>query len=201
MRGFIFGLIVGLLVLPSGALLYLHYGKVPVAVTDPAFPHEQEIVNGPLHARIDKEMPHSSPLEPSASNLLLGAAIYREQCAACHGLYGRESAFAAHMYPDAPQLWAPHGQGVVGVSDDPPGETYWKVRNGIRLSGMPAYAKVLNETQMWQVSLLLANADKPLPTEVMTLLKQPLIPRVEAAHLPQAEATHMPPSALLPPSP
>jgi hypothetical protein len=64
----------------------------------------------------------------------------------------------------------------VGVSDDPPGETYWKVANGIRLTGMPAYTKVLNPTQMWQVTLLLANADKPLPPGVLDLLKQPLDP-------------------------
>ena len=78
------------------------------------------------------------------------------------------------MYPHAPQLWAPHSDGVVGVSDAPPGETYWKVFNGIRLTGMPAYNQVLNETQIWQVSLLLANADKPLPPGVLELLKQPL---------------------------
>jgi len=28
------------------------------------------------------------------------------------------------------------------------------------LTGMPGFSKSLNETQMWQVSLLLANADK-----------------------------------------
>jgi mono/diheme cytochrome c family protein len=78
------------------------------------------------------------------------------------------------MFPDAPQLWEPHGNGVVGVSDDPPGETCWKVANGIRLSGMPAFSQVLNQTEMWQVSQLLANADKPLPPGVLTLLKQPL---------------------------
>ena len=127
-----------------------------------------------LHARIDKEMPKSSPIEPSATNLETGAHIYRQQCAACHGLYGRPSSFASHMYPHAPQLWAPHRDGVVGVSDDPPGETYWKVANGIRLTGMPSYNKVLSETQMWQVTLLLANADKPLPPGTLELLKQPL---------------------------
>jgi mono/diheme cytochrome c family protein len=63
---------------------------------------------------------------------------------------------------------------VVGVSDDLPGETYWKVRNGIRLTGMPAFKDVLNDTQMWQVTLLLANADKPLPADVLDMLKQPL---------------------------
>jgi mono/diheme cytochrome c family protein len=78
------------------------------------------------------------------------------------------------MYPAAPQLWAPHGNGVVGVSDDPPGETYWKVKNGIRLSGMPAFDQILNDTQIWQVSLLLANADKPFPADVLDLLKQPM---------------------------
>ena len=176
MRGFLVGLLLGLLAVPIAGFLYLKYGNVPVAVTDPAFPREHELVSIPLDRRIDAEMPHTTPIEASPANLLLGAHIYREQCAACHGLYGRNSSFAAHMYPDAPQLWAPHGHGVVGVSDDPPGETYWKVRNGIRLSGMPAYARVLNETQMWQVTVLLAAADKALPAEVMTVLKQPLAP-------------------------
>ena len=197
MRNFVAGLVLGLVVIPVFLTLYLYYGHVPVAVIDPAFPREEALVQVPLHARIDKEMPHAAPIEPSPVNLLSGARIYREQCAACHGLYGRTSSFAAHMYPESPQLWAPHGQhGVVGVSDDPPGETFWKVKNGIRLSGMPAYAEVLNPTQMWQVSLLLANADKPLPAEVLTLLKQPLIPTPDPTHAPHPEETHMPASAL-----
>ncbi len=197
MRNFVGGLVLGLILLPVLATLYLYYGHVPVAVTDPAFPNEQQLVQVPLHARIDKEMPHSSPVEPSPANLLAGAVVYREQCASCHGLYGRTSSFAEHMYPESPQLWAPHGQhGVVGVSDDPPGETFWKVKNGIRLSGMPAYAHVLNAIQMWQVTILLANADKPLPAEVLTLLKQPLIPVAEAPHSTHPEQTHLPASAL-----
>jgi mono/diheme cytochrome c family protein len=76
------------------------------------------------------------------------------------------------MYPDAPPLWEKHHHNdVVGVSDDPPGETYWKVANGIRLSGMPSYKTVLSETEMWQVSLLLANADKPLPPAAVEILR------------------------------
>jgi mono/diheme cytochrome c family protein len=72
-------------------------------------------------------------------------------------------------------LWQKHERGdVVGVSDDPPGETYWKVANGIRLSGMPSYNQVLSDTEMWQVSVLLANADKPLPPAALELLKAPL---------------------------
>jgi mono/diheme cytochrome c family protein len=174
MKAFLLGLILGLCILPVAIFVYFHHGHPPVAVADRPFLLEKEIVGAPLHARIENEMPGSSPIEASATNLEAGAHIYRQQCAACHGLYGRPSSFASHMYPHAPQLWAPHSDGVVGVSDDPPGETYWKVANGIRLTGMPAYNKVLNPTQMWQVSLLLANADKPMPPGVLDLLKQPL---------------------------
>jgi thiosulfate dehydrogenase len=174
MRGFLLGLILGLLALPLALMLYFRSGQPPVAVADRPFPMERRLVHGPLKARIERELLPKAPISPSQTNLQVGAVIYREQCAACHGLYGRPSSFAAHMYPEAPQLWQPHGGGVVGVSDDPPGETYWKVRNGIRLTGMPAFKDVLNDTQMWQVTLLLANADKPLPADVLDMLKQPL---------------------------
>jgi len=174
MKGFLFGLVIGVLLIPVAAILYFHFGHPPVAVTDSAFPMEERIVQIPLHARIDAEAPKSAPIEPSATNLQAGAAIYREECAACHGLNPAPSSFGGNMYPSAPQLWRAEGNGVVGVSDDPPGETFWKVDNGIRLSGMPSYRKVLNQTQEWQVSLLLANANKQLPPEVLSLLQQPL---------------------------
>lgn len=172
---FFFGLILGLLILPLGVWVYFHTGQAPVAVADKPFLLEKEIVRAPLHARIDKEMAQRAPIEGSETNLTAGAQIYRQQCAACHGLYGRPSDFGAHMYPEAPQLWAPHGHsGVVGVSDDPVGETEWKVVNGIRLTGMPAFGKVLNATQIWQVSLLLKQAAGPLPPAVMPVIEQPL---------------------------
>lgn len=174
MRLFLAGLILGFFIVPIAVVMYLRFGNPPVAVSDPSFPFEAQIVHVPLNRRVDREAPKSAPLEPSETNLEAGAHIYRQQCAVCHGLYGRPSSYAKAMFPNAPQLWEPHGHGVVGVSDDPAGETYWKVDNGIRLSGMPSFRTMLNSNQMWQVSLLLANADKPLPGRTLDLLKQPL---------------------------
>jgi thiosulfate dehydrogenase len=171
---FLLGLVLGLLIVPFCGWLYFNVGRPPVAVADKAFPFERQIVRGPLRARIDHEMPKSAPIEASATNLTAGAQIYRAQCAACHGLYGRPSEYGAHMYPHAPQLWAPHGDGVIGVNDDPVGETYWKVANGIRLTGMPAFDKVLNQTQMWQVALLLKSAGQPMPADATKLLTTPM---------------------------
>ena len=162
----------GLVVIPLGAFVYLKFGGPPVAVTDPAFPFEAQIVHVPLKARIAREMPASSPIPATPENLVAGAAIYRQNCAFCHGLPGKPSIYGNHMYPSVPQLWKAHRGGVVGVSDDPVGATYWRVKNGIRLTGMPAYADLLSEEQMWQVTQLLASADKPMPTQVQTELSR-----------------------------
>lgn len=174
MKGFILGLILGLIALPAVAWFYLHSERVPVATADRPFPFETAIAKAALHRRINREMPRQAPMEASAANLEIGAHIYRAHCAVCHGLDAMPSAIAKGMYPETPQLWESHREGVVGVSDDPVGETYWKVANGIRLSGMPSFRHVLNEAQMWQVSLLLANANKPLPPAASALLKEPL---------------------------
>lgn len=155
--------VVGLLVIPVVAYVYLAYGKPPVATADAPFPLEAKIVAMPLDARIHREMPGTAPVPLNDETLTAGAEVYQTECAFCHGVAGMPSATAATMFPRAPQLWEKHKNGVVGVSDDPVGETFWKVKNGIRLTGMPAYGTILSDADMWKVSLLLSVADKPLP--------------------------------------
>lgn len=184
--GLIIGFIIGVVAVPIGVLCYFRYGHPPVAVADAPFPMEKQIVHVPLNARIRAEMPRTVPMTPTEADFIAGAQVYRTDCAACHGLPGERSPFAAHMYPQAPQLWFPHHNGrVVGVSDDPPGKTFWKVKNGIRLTGMPSFDRVLTETQMWQVSLLLANAHNPQSAAVKAILAPPL-ETVAAVNLPKA---------------
>lgn len=157
--------ILGLIVFPLAVYVYFAFGKPPVAVADKPFPFEDRIVRVPMKARIHRETPASAPIEPTDENLNAGAGIYEDKCEMCHGVAGENSAVGGKMFPRAPQLWAKHTNGVVGVSDDPAGETYWKVKNGIRLTGMPAFGKAMSETQIWQVSLVLSRADRPLPAE------------------------------------
>ncbi len=167
------GFLLGVLAVAVGIFLYLRFGTLPVAVADKALPLEKQIVRVPMDARIDAEK-KPPPFGIGEDVYEDGAHVYRTQCSSCHGTPGKDVAFARHMYPSAPQLWKKHGKSdVVGVSDDDAGETYWKVANGIRLSGMPSYSHVLTDTQMWQVSLLLKNADKELPDPVMKILTAP----------------------------
>lgn len=186
------GIVLGVVLVAAAALAWLRFAHVPVAVADSPLPAEQLITHVPLEARIDREMVKNPPIQADEANLVAGAHIYSEQCATCHGYYGKPSAFGANMFPEAPPLWEKHHDGnVVGVSDDPPGETYWKVSNGIRLSGMPSYKKVLTDREMWQVSVLLANADKPLPPDALYVLRgNPPVPPISTAPAtpPAAEA-------------
>lgn len=161
----------GIVLVPLAVMAWFRLGNPPVAVADAPFWMERQITRIPLHARMDKEMVKAPPMQADETAFVAGAEIYRDQCAACHGYHGKPSPFGGQMFPRAPQLWEKHRNGnVVGVSDDPPGETYWRVANGIRLTGMPSYKKILSETQMWQVTLLLANADKPLPPAVVDMM-------------------------------
>ena len=165
------GIILGVVLVPLAVLAWFHFGNVPVAVADPPLPQERLITSVPLDARIDRELVKTPPIQADENTFVAGAQVYRDQCAACHGFHGKPSNFGDHMFPSSPPLWEKHHNGdVVGVSDDPPGETYWKVANGIRLTGMPSFKPFLSDTQMWQVSLLLANADKPLPPAAVDIL-------------------------------
>ena len=178
------GIILGVILTPLAVLAWFQFGKPPVAVADPPLPREKLITSVPLSARIHRELAKNVPIQVDENNLVAGAHIYRDQCAACHGFHSKPSSFSAHMFPDAPPLWEQHHHGsetVMGVTDAPLGETYWKVANGIRLTGMPSYKDMLSETEMWQVTVLLGNADKPLPPAAVEILRgEPAPPEAKA---------------------
>jgi len=163
----ILGLIIGLALVPLAVYVYFATGMAPVATNAQAMPFEKMMAAKALHARVDKEMPKTPPPVPANdATYAAGAQVYVNHCAVCHGLPGRPTPpFAKGEYPVPPQLFKGHG-----VTDDPPGETYWKMANGIRLTGMPAFSESLSDTQMWQVSVMLANADK-LPDPIKQSLQ------------------------------
>jgi thiosulfate dehydrogenase len=166
---FIVGLIIGLLLIPLSVYFYFRFGYAPVATAASPIPFERYLAGLGLHARINREYPRNIPFKATDNDLQNGAHLYRQHCAVCHGLPGNpKTATAKGMYPDPPQLF--EGK---GVTDDEAGETYWKVANGIRLTGMPAYRGNLSDHDMWAISELLAGADK-LPSDIRAVLSQPV---------------------------
>ena len=193
---FIAGLILGLLVVPFGAYMYFAGGSAPVATTDSDMPFERFFARKALAARIKKDMPKNVPMQPNEASYLAGADLYKQHCAVCHGLpLTPKTSTAAGMYPQPPLLM--EGK---GVTDDEPGESYWKIFNGIRLTGMPGFSKSLSETQMWQLALLVANADK-LPSSAKASLVAPPATSAPAPTPLPASSTPAFPSAVPTPAP
>jgi thiosulfate dehydrogenase len=168
---FLFGFLLALLALVGGAWAYFRFGQPPVATADAPFPLEARIVQLPMNARIARQL-QQPPFPTSEDAYEAGAHLYNQHCASCHGSPGADIPFAKFMYPVAPQLFKKHAKNnIVGVSDDDPGETFWKIKNGLRLTGMPAYQHLLSDDQMWDIALLLKNADQQLPDPVTAILK------------------------------
>ena len=86
-----------------------------------------------------------SPLLTDAARIARGAAVYRDHCVQCHGGPGVPQAdFGKAMQPvpgplvDAPARWKAR-------------ELYWITRNGIKMSGMPAWEFHLEDDDIWSV--------------------------------------------------
>ena len=156
MRGFLIGVLVGIVLLAGGFYYYFASGAAPAAVSDPPIFMEKKLASRSLNAHIDKANIPPPPIQPTEENYVAAAKLYKDQCAGCHGLPDQPAPkIADNLYPHAPLLFKGKG-----VTDDPPQESYWKIRYGVRLTGMPTFTGVLDDTQTWQLALLVANADK-----------------------------------------
>ena len=181
MKAFVLGLLVGVLLLGGGVYYYFTSGMAPAAAGDPPLPYERRMASRSLDAHIEKANVPEPPIQPSEDNYVAAAKLYRDNCAGCHGLPDQPApAIAGNWYPDATLMFKGKG-----VTDDPPQVSYWKVKNGIRLTGMPTFKGLLDDTQMWQVALLVANADK-LPDSAKKLLVPEPPPAAAAPAMPPA---------------
>jgi thiosulfate dehydrogenase len=171
-KGLLIGILLGVALVLGAVWFYFTTGRAPVAVADPPLPFEKKLAHGALNARIQKDGPKESLVPADESNYLAAAEVYKQNCAVCHGLPGEEkTTIAQGMYPDPPEMF--HG---TGVTDDPAWETHWKAENGIRMTGMPGFKGRLTDKQLWQVSQLLANADKISPGVKAALSSAPAVP-------------------------
>lgn len=180
LKGVILGFVLAIVVFGGGLIYYFKSGMAPVATADPEMPFEGLLAHMALDAHIEKQHIPQPAVPADEPNFVAGAAVYKQQCALCHGLPGQPPTdYARTMFPHAPQLF--RGK---GVTDDPASETYWKVSNGIRLSGMPSFNNKLSDVPMWQVSQLLAHAN-----EITDPVKKALEPDVPTLPVPVAAST------------
>jgi mono/diheme cytochrome c family protein len=147
-------LVVGYIVVQSG--------YIPANADATPDPIETWIARTSLDAMLNRESPKGpNPIAMTDTNLIDGIKLYADHCAICHGTEkGSVSAspVAKGLYPRPPQL------ATDGVEDDPEGVSFWKIKHGIRLTGMPSWNDSLTDQQIWTIALFLKHMDKLPPT-------------------------------------
>lgn len=155
LRGFIVGIVFTVLAAALAAFGMIRTGVLPANADERPPKFEAWAARTSLHATLRRSAPKvTDPLSATDQNLTAGVKLYAQNCAVCHGGFSAQATNVAKgLYQKPPQL------AKEGVEDDPDGVTFWKISHGIRWTGMPAYDKTLDETQIWQVTLFLKNMD------------------------------------------
>jgi thiosulfate dehydrogenase len=157
---FVLGIVTAFVGLVVGAYLFIRAGGVPMETSAKPLPLEQTVARLALRASLGNAAAEKNPLPVDDANMLAGVDQFKEHCAVCHGIPRRSpTAISKGMFPPPPQLFEKDDM----VTRNPEGTTYWKVTHGIRLSGMPGFGSVLSNTQRWQLTMLVAHADKLSP--------------------------------------
>lgn len=173
MKKYVLVFIAGVLLVPSAIYLYLHSGYAPVSTSASPMPFERFFAKLAMRATLSHDVPTAEKVPPTETDLRAGANIYRENCAVCHGLPNTsQTGISKGMYPHPPQFFR---AGQITSNDptrpfrplDP--KAYWKVKNGVRLTGMPGFKGSLTEQQIREVSQFVGNA-RNLPPGVMAVL-------------------------------
>jgi thiosulfate dehydrogenase len=159
LRGVIVG-VAGVLVLGvAGLLVAIETGMLPANADARPGAFENWAARTSLRATIGRQAPSGPvPIPVNDANLAAGIQVYAMNCAACHGgPDGLPSGIAKGLYQRPPQF------AKDGVEDDPEGVTYWKVKHGIRFTGMPSFGPTLSDEDIWKVTGLLKHLDSLPP--------------------------------------
>lgn len=98
-----------------------------------------------------------------------GARAYNQACAGCHGRPGREPR----------DSWDPRPPPLTRMNNDP-AESYWVVRNGIKMSAMPAISEDrINDEMVWAIAAFLTDAPRLTEGEYRELVEPPPEPEPE----------------------
>ena len=99
-----------------------------------------------------------------ANRISRGAGQYAEMCSSCHLAPGMErTEISQGLYPRAPELRR--------QTDLTPGEQFWIVKHGMKMTGMPAWGVTHQDELLWDVVAFVRKLPKLTPEQYETLVK------------------------------
>ena len=121
---------------------------------------------------------------PQLENAERGFAIYRDHCVQCHGAPGvAPQPFALGMTPTPANL-------AYTAAHWKPAELFWVTREGIKMTGMPAWKYRLSDADIWATVAFLKRLPLLSPVEYRELKAPPHRREEHAVGEPDAERGH-----------
>jgi thiosulfate dehydrogenase len=169
LKGVVSGVALTLAVALIGAYALVQSGLIPASADAKPGQLETWMARTSLNATLRREAPKDqNPVALTEQNLLNGVHLFAQNCAVCHGSAkgdASSSPIAKGLYQKPPQL------ATEGVEGDPDGVSFWKIKHGIRLTGMPSFEDSLSDQEIWTLALFLKHMDK-LPPAVQQAWQQ-----------------------------
>jgi len=160
-KGIVAGVVLTLAVGLIGGYVLIRSGLIPANADATPGRLETWMASTSLNATLHRDAPQGqNPVALTDQNLLDGMQLFAQNCSVCHGSeqgVASASPIAKGLYQKPPQF------ATDGVEDDPEGLSFWKIKHGIRLTGMPSFAPTLNDQQIWTIALFLKHMDKLPP--------------------------------------
>jgi thiosulfate dehydrogenase len=169
LKGFVWGITLIIAVALICGYLLVQSGLIPANADAKPGRLETWMAGTSLEATLRREAPNvQNPVTLTDQHLLEGIYLFAQNCAVCHGSAKgntSRSPIAKGLYQKPPQF------ATDGVEDDPEGDSFWKIKHGIRLTGMPSFGYSLKDEQIWTLALFLKHMDKLPPAVLQTWLQ------------------------------
>lgn len=155
-----------LLAAAAAGFVYSGIFDVAAAVAEPAWRAQLfEIVKDRSIDRRVGALPAPPPLgDPQL--IRTGLIHFSEMCVVCHGAPGvPKSEIGMGLNPDPPDL-AHEG------AEQAPARLFWVLKNGIKMTGMPAFGMTHTDEQIWSMVAFLKQLPKLTPQQYSAMAQE-----------------------------
>ncbi|MEO6960539.1 MAG: cytochrome c [Puia sp.] len=168
MKKVFFTVIISLLIIASGFVVYIYSGSYNISQLAPHNAFTKWVIETTKHESINKRLRdlHAPPMNDT-NMIIEGFNHYNEMCVNCHGGPGiAPGELAKGLYPNPPKFYK---------SEDMPDttEAFWIIKNGIKMTSMPAFGPTHNDQKIWAITdFLLNKMNKMSPGEYQEWIKK-----------------------------
>jgi mono/diheme cytochrome c family protein len=150
----ILGAIVLLLLLIVAAAVVIFGGLYPVAASSPHSAGIQWAIGEARDRAVERSASGLRAPQFSTADVREGGSHFKGMCQECHGGPGVEpEEFATAMNPKPPNL-------ARATGDLSTSEVFWIAKNGLKMTGMPAFGKADEDEELWKVAAFVKSIQK-----------------------------------------